>query len=153
MPDPLRNRPSPAPSATIEEVEGSRWPDPAPDATFLIRRCLELGRKPLGEFTTEDLRIMIGQQMALPVLLPLAVTVLADNPLAEGDFYPGDLLHAVVRLPQAAWHGAASSRDQLANILRATPVTTDGTIPSLPDAVTAFLSSTAPSSPSSVPQA
>jgi len=53
---------APVTNATIEEIEGTRWPDPSPDDTFLIRRCLALRRKPLSEFTIEDLRIMIGQQ-------------------------------------------------------------------------------------------
>ncbi|MEU5722368.1 contact-dependent growth inhibition system immunity protein [Micromonospora sp. NPDC047738] len=46
---------------TIEELERDVWPDPGPDDTFLVRRCLELRRKPLAEFTVEDLRIMLGQ--------------------------------------------------------------------------------------------
>ena len=49
-------------TVTIEEIEGVRELDPGPDATTLIRRCLALRRKPLSEFTTEDLRIMLGQQ-------------------------------------------------------------------------------------------
>jgi hypothetical protein len=102
-----------------------------------------LRRKPLSEFTTEDLRIMIGQQIALPVLLPLAVTVLAADPLAEGDFYPGDLLNAVVRLPQAAWHSAPGHRDRLTEALHATPLITEETSSSLRDAVTAFLDNSA----------
>jgi hypothetical protein len=88
------------PLSTIKEIEGVGEPDPGPDATTLIRRCLALRRKPLSEFTTEDLRIMLGQQIAVPILLPMAVTVLADDLLAEGDYYPGDLLYAVVRLPE-----------------------------------------------------
>jgi hypothetical protein len=147
MPDDApHDRPAPVTRATIEEIEGVRWPDPdpGPGDTFLVRRCVTLRRKPLSEFTTEDLRIMIGQQIALPVLLPLAVTVLVADPLAEGDFYPGDLLSAVVRLPQAAWHGTLTDRDRLTETLHATPLTTEGTSNSLRDAVTAFLDNSAP---------
>ena len=42
---------------------------------------------------TEDLRVLVGQQVGLPVA----------DPLAEGDFYPGDLLVSVVRVPAAFW--------------------------------------------------
>jgi hypothetical protein len=66
-------------SATIEAIEGVREPDPGPQASSLIRRCVGLRRKPLAEFTTEDLRIMLGQEIAVPTLLPIAVTVLADD--------------------------------------------------------------------------
>lgn len=65
---------------------------------------------------------MLSQQIAVPILLPMAVTVLTDNPLAEGDYYPGDLLHAVLQLPEQVWHGKARERHQLVEVLRATPL-------------------------------
>ncbi|GHJ50947.1 hypothetical protein Nm8I071_02540 [Nonomuraea sp. TT08I-71] len=74
------------------------WPDPGPDTSFLVRRCTELRRKPLAEFTVEDLRIMLGQEIGVPALLPLATEVLLRETLAEGDYYPGDLLRTVLRL-------------------------------------------------------
>ncbi len=40
---------------------------------------------------------MIGQQMGLEYLIPLAIERLRDDPLAEGDFYRGDLLQNVLR--------------------------------------------------------
>ena len=46
---------------------------------------------------------MLGQHIAVPILLPRAVNVLVKTPLAEGDYYAGDLLHVVVRLPDPAW--------------------------------------------------
>lgn len=126
---------------TIEDIQGVREPDPGPNATFLTRRCLSLRRKPLSEFTTEDLRIMLGQQVAVPILLPLAVTVLAADPFVQGDFYPGDLLQAVVRLPASAWHGATSLRDRLLEVLQATPLPDEGVDTDLRHAIAAFLNS------------
>lgn len=46
---------------------------------------------------------MIEQQISLPHLVPLALDVLRTNPLAEGDFYPGDLLHAVLSVDDDYW--------------------------------------------------
>lgn len=91
---------------TIEQLERDVWPDPDPDDTNLIRRCTELRRKPIAEFTVEDLRIMLGQQIAVPILLPRAVRVLLNDPLAEGHYHPGDLLAVVLRLPDSAWSSA-----------------------------------------------
>ncbi|MFI6612055.1 contact-dependent growth inhibition system immunity protein [Streptomyces sp. NPDC050507] len=54
--------------------------------------------------TVEDLRLLIGQDVGLPVLLVLAVEVLRDNPLAEGDMYEGDLLRAVLTRSPAVWN-------------------------------------------------
>jgi hypothetical protein len=62
-----------------------------------------LRRRPLNELTTEDLRLLIGQNIGLPYLLPLALEVLRDNPMAAGDFYEGDLLSAVLTRNPAIW--------------------------------------------------
>ena len=57
---------------------------------------------------------MLGQEMAMPILLPLAVDVLAADPHAGGDYYPGDLLWAVLRLPASAWSAMPEVRQRLA---------------------------------------
>lgn len=116
-----------------------RWPDPGPDATGLVRRCVALRRKALSQFTTEDLRIMLGQQIAVPILLPMAVAVLADDPLAEGNCYPGDLLCNVVRLPGDVWDGAGRLRDRLVEVLRATALPDEGVPDVVQRAVDEFL--------------
>ncbi|GAA3913552.1 contact-dependent growth inhibition system immunity protein [Actinoplanes auranticolor] len=99
---------------TIQQIEGRGWGTVPADASFLVQRCTELRRKPLEQFTVEDLRIMLGQEIAVPILLPLAVDVLAADPHAEGDYYPGDLLWAVLRLPAAAWSAMPEVRQRLA---------------------------------------
>lgn len=102
---------------TIEELERDVWPDSDPDDTFLITRCTELRRKPLAEFTVEDLRIMLGQEIGVTALLPRAVNVLLRDPLAEGAYYPGDLLANVLRLPDSAWSSLRVERKGLASVL------------------------------------
>jgi contact-dependent growth inhibition (CDI) system CdiI-like immunity protein len=91
------------PTDFLDALDPPAW-GPAPSgATFLIRRCHELRRKSLDEYTVEDLRLMIGQQIGLPHLLPIALQRLGANPLAEGDFYPGDLLANVLRIDAEFW--------------------------------------------------
>jgi hypothetical protein len=86
-----------------EAVDPPAW-GPAPsDATLLIKRCHELRTKPLRDFTVEDLRIMIGQQVALNRLVPIALDRLQPEPIAKGDYYPGDLLASVLRVDAAFW--------------------------------------------------
>jgi hypothetical protein len=80
---------------TIEQLEGRVW-SPATYESYLVSTVHRLRKKPIGEFTVEDLRIMIGQGVGLPYLVPLALDVLLQQPLAKGDFYPGDLLSSVV---------------------------------------------------------
>jgi hypothetical protein len=80
---------------TLDELEGVAWGEPTYNS-YLVSTCHRLRTKPVDEFTVEDLRIMIGQQTGLPHLIPGAVVVLEGQPLAEGDYYPGDLLFSVI---------------------------------------------------------
>ena len=83
------------------------------------KKGTELRRKPLAEFTVENLRLMLGQQIAVPILLPLALNVLETDPLAEGDLYPGDLLGSVLRLPADTWVSMPSQRERLSDVVAA----------------------------------
>jgi hypothetical protein len=87
----------------LDILDPPAW-DPAPsDATPAIKRCHELRTKPLRDFTVEDLRIMIEQQVALNHLVEIALTRLRADPLLKGDRYPGDLLASVLRVDPAFW--------------------------------------------------
>ncbi len=81
---------------TLQELESKDWGEPN-FGSHLVTECHRLRRVALCEFTTEDLRIMIGQQIGLEYLIPLAIERLRDDPFAEGDFYHGDLLQNVLR--------------------------------------------------------
>jgi hypothetical protein len=80
---------------TIEELEGVVLATPDYDS-YVVSTVHRLRKKPIDEFTIEDLRIMIGQGIGLAFLIPLAINALERQPLAEGDFYAGDLLSSVI---------------------------------------------------------
>lgn len=92
---------------SLEQIEQDAWGDAPADASRLVRTAHELRRKPMALLTPEDLRLLIGQKVGIDVLVPRALAILADDPLVEGDFYPGDLLVAVMKLPMTYWqnHG------------------------------------------------
>ena len=98
---------------TLTELEGNDWGDPA-FGSHLAATVHALRHKPIGDFTIEDLRITIGQSVGLPYLIPLAVVKLESEPLAEGDFYPGDLLQNVLTIDDGFWR---SRRDMLSRML------------------------------------
>lgn len=88
---------------TLENLEKDFWDNPDYDG-HLITRCHELRKLPLNHFTTEDLRIMIGQKISLCYLIPLALEVLTINLFAEGDFFEGDLLKNVLAVNTEFWN-------------------------------------------------
>jgi CDI immunity proteins len=89
-------------SRSLEQLEGVDWGEPNYDSS-LVTTCHELRRKPLNRFTEEDLRIMIGQKISLPYLIPLAIERLEEDPLVEGCFFRGDLLAVVLRVGEPFW--------------------------------------------------
>jgi hypothetical protein len=87
---------------TLDELDPPAWGPPSADS-HLVMRTHELRQKQLAEFTVEDLRLMIGQHVGLDYLVPRAIALLEENPLAEGDLFPGDLLEAVLRVGESYW--------------------------------------------------
>lgn len=101
---------------TLDELDPPPWGKPEYDS-YLVTTCYRLRRKKLSEFAVEDLRIAIGQRICLRWLVPLALEVLELKPLAEGAFYPGDLLASVLRIPVDFWLKEWEWRARVAAIL------------------------------------
>ena len=88
---------------TLEYLEKKNFGDPNNAPTNMVKRCLELCKRPLDNFTVEDLRLMIGQQFGLPYLIPLALEHLSNDIFIEGNFFPGDLLKNVLAIDKVFW--------------------------------------------------
>lgn len=102
---------------SLQELEGQNWGEP-PFSSHLVRACYALRRKPLRDLTIEDLRIMIGQNIDLNYLMPMAIGQLQRDPLAAGDFYPGDLLQSVLRVPADFWQMHPDLRRAVVRIVK-----------------------------------
>jgi hypothetical protein len=104
------------PRRTLDELEGVEW-GPPNYPTYLVQECHRLRKKPVNEFTVEDLRIMIGQKIGLDHLMPRAVEALEHQPLAEGRYYPGDLLGSVLNASDWLRH-RPEMRSRVARIVK-----------------------------------
>ncbi len=69
------------PRTTLDTLEGVDSGEPGHDSGLVIR-FHALRKTPLRDWTVDDLRLMLGQRDALPVLLPLALDLLEDDPFA-----------------------------------------------------------------------
>ena len=87
---------------SLESLEKDYWSEPEFDS-HLVRTCHQLRKKQLKDFSIEDLRIMIGQNIGLRYLISLAIEALEKNILAEGDYYEGDLLKSVLTSDVNYW--------------------------------------------------
>lgn len=104
---------------SLESLEKKTWPALSSDeGSYLIKTCNSLRKKQLQDFTTEDLRIMIGQEIGLYFLMPLAIETLTDNLFAEGDYYEGDLLKSVLDVDTKFWDDNKDYWQQLNELIK-----------------------------------
>jgi len=129
---------------SLQDLEQADWGEPTYDS-YLVKTVHRLRRVPLRKFGVEDLRIMIGQKIGLVYLVPLALNELRKCPLAEGDYYPGDLLNMVLRTDPQLWREHPDWRAEVREIgvlalkrLHETPSDNDVVLKGLTEAWSTF---------------
>lgn len=90
-------------SLSLEQLENDYWGDAPLDSSYLVNACYRLRHTPIEELGIEDLRILIGQNIGLKYLIPIAFGILKENPFCEGDFFEGDLLLSVLSSDKDFW--------------------------------------------------
>lgn len=87
---------------SLEQLTGVR--QGAPNfSSYLVTESHRLHTVPLNEFTVENLRILIGQQLNLEYLMAIALEHLERDPWVGGDYYEGDLLGVVLSVSRTYW--------------------------------------------------
>jgi CDI immunity proteins len=69
----------------------------------LVERCHALRKVALNNFSIDDLRVMIGQEIGLKYLVPIALEKLEINLFVEGNYYEGDLLKQLLEINTGFW--------------------------------------------------
>lgn len=87
----------------IENLEKANWGEVPVNESSIVQRVMRLRKVPLDEFTIDDIRFMIRQQTGLPYLFELALEILEKNLFAEGSYYEGDLLAAILNTEPVKW--------------------------------------------------
>jgi hypothetical protein len=98
------------------QLEGTVWNAPSPP-TALVERVLQYRKVPLSDLTIEQLRLLIAQNIGLYYLMPIAIQKLKDNILAEGDFYGGDLLSAVLSTKDKFWERHSGLKQEVQSLI------------------------------------
>ena len=101
---------------TIEQLEKNKWGEPE-FQSHLVVTSHKLRKKKLKDFTVEDLRLMIGQNIGNQFLIPLAINHLRQDINSEGDFYPGDLLKSVLKSETSFWENNQNLKKEVVKIL------------------------------------
>lgn len=102
---------------SLENLEKDYWGEPDYES-HLVKTCHQLRKKPPKNFEIEDLRIMIGQNIGLKFLVPIAIEELKENIHAEGDYYEGDLLKSVLTSEVSFWTERVDLLDKLDRLIQ-----------------------------------
>lgn len=93
-------------SKTLEVLEGDIWEEPE-FKSHLVTTCHQLRKTPLKNLTAENLRMLIGQEIGLVYVIPLAIDILENQLLVSGDMYEGDLLCSLSGVGSQFWDSNA----------------------------------------------
>jgi len=103
-------------SKSIEQLENAIW-EHNPYPSNVVQRAQRLRKLALESLSIDDLRFLIGQEIGLPYVLPLAFEHLAENPAAGGQMYPGDLLDSVLSVRAAFWEEQTALHHELIDLI------------------------------------
>tara|TARA_Y100001935_G_C16836761_1_gene282061 strand:- start:36 stop:443 length:408 start_codon:yes stop_codon:yes gene_type:complete len=102
---------------SLESLEKDNWGAIPTDESYLVTTCYSLRKSPLNKLNVENLRMLIGQNIGLKYLIPIALDILEQNVMAEGDFYEGDLLKSVLTSNPEYWKIEIEDYDKLLKII------------------------------------
>lgn len=101
---------------SLEQLEQSFWGEPELD-TYVVRTAHAARKKPLSDLSAEEIRLLIGQKIGLPHIIPLAVSLLETDPLMEVTYFEGDLLAEMLRLSPDDWNANPEELQRFRNLI------------------------------------
>lgn len=102
---------------SLEILENHRWGNSIKAPTNLVKRCIELTKVPVEDFTVSDLGIMIGQKFGLRFFIPIAIDKLQNDIFIEADFYKEDLISGILDIDASFWNKNKNQWKRLNDLL------------------------------------
>jgi hypothetical protein len=102
---------------SLEVLENDKWPDEKEYPTGLVKRCYDYRKIPVDKLTIGELRTLIGQNIGLKYLIPIAIDFLKTDILIEGDLYPRDLLDSVLTIDKNFWTQNLNLKGQFVDLI------------------------------------
>ena len=84
---------------SLRELSAWSWLRELSEMDRLTIELDRISKKKLCQYTPSDIYLAVSQEKGLQYTLPMAVAILSDDLLIDCEFYPGDLLEAVLSVP------------------------------------------------------
>ena len=88
---------------SIENLEKEFWGQPPTNSTPLVEKVHRLRTIQIEKLKPKDIRLLIGQNVGLKYLIPVALDILQDDLFIDAEFYEGDLLQNVIKVDNGFW--------------------------------------------------
>lgn len=82
-----------------------------------VQKIHSLRNKMLRDFTIDEVRVCLAQDIGVIYLLPKALGFLETNPWSEAEHYEGDLLNTCIDISHDNWNNQANGRERMLAIL------------------------------------
>lgn len=102
---------------SLEQLENKFWGEPTYPSGLVVN-CHKYRTIPLKHLTPEQLRLLIGQNIGLEYLIPIAFEVLEQGLFIAGDLYEGDLLWSVLNSEKKYWDDNKENKLRLMELLK-----------------------------------
>jgi hypothetical protein len=103
---------------SIENLEKDFWGQPPKGSTTMIDRVYRLRTIQIERLEPKDLRLLIGQEVGLRFLIPVALKILRNNLFVDSEFYEGDLLQNVIKVDSSFWDTNKELKKQFDDLLK-----------------------------------
>lgn len=103
---------------SIEQLENDYWNTPAAFPSGLVEKVFLLRKKKISELDSDDIRVLISQNIGLKYLVPEAIGKLEKNLFEEALYYPGDLLLTLLGINDDYWQQNIIQRESFAALIK-----------------------------------
>ena len=90
---------------------------PLEEASSIQQRIIKLYNTVIEEYSLGDIRFMIGQNLGIDFLINIAFDHLKENIFLDSEYYEGDLLSIILRIPSEFWKMHPTEKDKFLEIL------------------------------------
>lgn len=102
---------------SIEELENDYWKSPLYFPTELVKQIFLLRKKKIISLTSNEIRLLVSQNVGLKYLVPISLKILERNILEESLYFPGDLLISVLRINNTYWNENIQIKKLFVNLI------------------------------------
>lgn len=100
--------------SVLESIDWGILPE---NMSSIVKRCYELRRVKLRDLSPDDIRFLIGQEIGLDYLIPMAIKILEKTPYIETLYFSGDLMKNVLQVKPIYWNKKKNQKDEIKCII------------------------------------